>query len=343
MDTPTHMLLGAAIAVAVVGRRAAPWKPALWGAIGAGVPDLDLLINHGDAISNMTRHRAETHSLFWLTLASPALAWLSARIHRDVGGRFPHWWFAIWLAMISHPLLDWLTVYGTQLLLPFDGTAYGLGSVFVIDLLVTLPLAIGLIGLWRARETRRYRWNAAGLAIALAYLGWSVAAQAYVTGVARDALAARGTIVPTERILVTPTPLNTVLWRIVVLHDDAQNRFYEGFYSLLDPDRHIPFEAFDRGLELRPVLEPLPPVRTMQQFTDGFYKLGRHANYLTLTDLRMGQEPHYVFRFSVARKVGDRIEPVRPDNVGGRQGDVRAALSWLWRRILGDRQPPPWR
>ena len=72
MDSVTQIALGAAVGVAVMGRRTAVWKSALWGAVAGTLPDLDAFIDHGDAILNMTRHRAESHALFYLTLAAPA-------------------------------------------------------------------------------------------------------------------------------------------------------------------------------------------------------------------------------------------------------------------------------
>ena len=54
-------------------------------------------------------------------------------------------------------------------------------------------------------------------------------------------------------MLVTPTPFNTLLWRIVLLDDE---HYDEGFHSLLDPltgpARPIRFERFERGAEFEP-------------------------------------------------------------------------------------------
>ena len=74
MDSLTQMALGAAVTVAVMGRRTAAWKAAAWGALAGTLPDLDAFIDHGDAVLNMTLHRANSHSLLWLTLGAPALA-----------------------------------------------------------------------------------------------------------------------------------------------------------------------------------------------------------------------------------------------------------------------------
>jgi len=81
MDSLSQAALGAAVGLAAMGRRTAPWKAALWGAVCGTLPDLDVLIDHGDAVRNMTLHRAESHALFWLTLASPLLAGGIAALH----------------------------------------------------------------------------------------------------------------------------------------------------------------------------------------------------------------------------------------------------------------------
>ena len=48
------------------------------------------------------------------------------------------------LTLLAHPVLDAFTVYGTQLLLPFSDYPAGLGSIFIIDPLFTVPLLAGL-------------------------------------------------------------------------------------------------------------------------------------------------------------------------------------------------------
>ena len=226
MDSLTQIALGSAVTVAVMGRRTAAWKAALWGGIAGTLPDLDALIDHGDAVLNMVLHRAESHALFFLTLAAPVLAWIAARCHgeRDRLGR---WWLALWLALITHPLLDTMTVYGTQLLQPFSDHPYGVGSVFIIDPAYTVPLIVGVVAALRAPTG--LRWNLAGLALSTAYLGWSVVAQQQVERVARASLAAQG--ITAERLLVTPAPFNTVLWRVVAT---TPTHYYEGPRSLLD-------------------------------------------------------------------------------------------------------------
>ena len=247
MDSLTHIALGAAVGTAVLGRKVGP-RAAAWGAICATLPDLDVLLPYGDPVRDFTFHRAESHSLFWLTVTSPALALLIYRLHRRAGASYREWLALVWLALVTHPLLDAMTVYGTQLLLPFSDYPVGVGSVFIIDPLYTVPLIAGIVGwLWlRNRDAvRAQRWNAAGLALSTLYLGWTVAAQSHVEGVVNRALAASD--LAEGRVLVTPSPFNSVLWRIVVMDDGA---YHEGYFSLFDEQPTVRLTRHASGAQL---------------------------------------------------------------------------------------------
>lgn len=328
MDSLTQIALGSAVAVAVMGRRTAVWKAALWGGIAGTLPDLDAFIDHGDAILNMVRHRAETHSLIYLTLFSPLLAWIVARLHRE-RHLFLHWWLALWLVLITHPLLDTMTVYGTQLLQPFTDHPFGVGSMFIIDPAYTLPLLVGVIAaLVLSKGGRGLRWNTVGLVLSTAYLGWSVAAQQVATQVARASLQQQG--VSADRLLVTPAPFNTVLWRLVAV---TPTHYMEGYYSLLDARSVVRWTQHDRGPELIGRHGHSEPVARIADFSHGFYRLRTTSDgHLQVTDLRMGQEPTYVFNFDVGP-----VESVGsvPASHRSSRPDTAAALAWLWQRARG--------
>jgi len=333
MDSLSQLALGAAVGMATMGRRTALWKAALWGGVCGTLPDLDAFIDHGDPIRDMTFHRAESHALFWLTLAAPLLAAAIARLHGE-WTLFRRWWLAVWLVLVTHPLLDWMTVYGTQLALPFTDRPFALGSLFIIDPLYTVPLLVGVIAALILRNTRGLRWNHVGLALSTLYLAWSVGAQQQVRAVAQASLSQQG--ITAERLLVTPTAFNTVLWRVLAVSGDT---YHEGFYSLLDDTPRIDFDAFPRGTALYEATRDHWHVARMAWFTHGFFRMTQHGDELRLTDLRMGQEPTYSFTFVVARH-GSDWRPVTPVLVGMRP-DIERGLSWLWRRLQGERLPPP--
>ncbi|MEY4258953.1 MAG: hypothetical protein RJA56_1854, partial [Pseudomonadota bacterium] len=205
MDSLTQIALGASIGVAVMGRRTAAWKAAVWGGVAGLLPDLDVLLDHGDPVLNMVLHRAETHALFWLALASWPLAWCVSRIQGQAH-ELRRWWAVIALALMTHPILDWFTIYGTQLFLPFTDEALGLGSLFIIDPLYSLPLMAGVV--WALRGSLAgWRANTWGLAWSCGYIAWSVVAQQHVLQHAHTSLRAAG--LPTEQVFVTPAPFNT--------------------------------------------------------------------------------------------------------------------------------------
>jgi inner membrane protein len=348
MDSVTQFVLGASVGVAAMGRRAPAWQAALWGGVCATLPDLDVLIDHGDPISNMTFHRAESHSLFFVSLVSPLLAWLIWRIHRGAAG-FRRWWLAVWLALVTHPLLDWLTVYGTQLGLPFTDYPFAIGSIFVIDPVYTVVLAIGVVAALAAGRgesaAKGRRWNLAGLALGTAYLAWSLVAQQLVTTIATASLREQG--IPAQRLLVVPTAFNTLLWRVLAIEGD---RYAEGYYSLFDRDRRIAFRSYPRGEDLYRRSSGNWYVARIAWFSHGFFGMREENGRLLISDLRMGQEPSYTFTFEIppgtaAAQATPPVRPVAEDSSRPRllaqRVDLRAGVTWLWQRMWGGQVPYP--
>lgn len=334
MDSLTQIALGSAVAVATLGRRTATWKAALWGAIAGTLPDLDAFIDHGDAVLNMVLHRGESHALFYLTLLSPLLAWLVTRLHGEAA-LFRRWWLALWLVLITHPLLDTLTVYGTQLLLPWTDHPFAVGSVFIIDPAYTVPLLLGVAVALAAPPGKGLKANAIGLLLSSAYLVWSVLAQQHVTQLARESLRPQG--LADAPLLVTPAPFNTVLWRVLAM---GPEHYAEGHYSLLDGSRQIQWRHFPRGAALAERHTGVDGLRRIADFSHGFYRVDEDQGHLFVTDLRMGQEPSYTFRFNLGTQA-ERATGPRPAQRVSPRIDLRAGLHWLWRRLLGERLAPP--
>jgi inner membrane protein len=334
MDSVSQVALGAAVAVAVMGRRTQPWKAAVWGGLCGTMPDLDAFVEHADPILTMTLHRAESHAVAWLTVASAFLAPVIARLGGNMSWRaLGRWWLATWLTLITHPLLDTMTVYGTRIALPFSREPYGVGSIFIIDPLYTLPLLVGVIA--ALISPRGLRWNRAGLLISTLYVAWSFVAQQYVTAIAREAIQAQS--ISAQRVLVTPTAFNTILWRVLVMTPDA---YYEGFHSLLDFDRELPLDRFERRSALYEPIRESDRVMRVAEFSRGFFAMSETDGRVVMHDLRMGQEPNYSFSFLVARHADDAIAPVAPEQLLVDR-DAGRTLRWIWRRMQGERLPPP--
>jgi inner membrane protein len=263
------------------------------------------------------------------------IAWIASRIHNEQA-LFKRWWLALGLALFTHPLLDWFTIYGTQLWQPFSEQALGLGSMFIIDPLYTLPLLIGVVIALSLRSPTGLRWNAIGLVLSCAYLLWSAFAQQHVLGVARESL--RQQNISVDQMFATPTPFNTVLWRVVAMQKDG---YVEGFHSFFDANNNIRFDKFPHDATLFETTKSLWAVDRMAGFTHGFFRVKMRDGKVALADLRMGQEPNYVFEFVVAEKSGERLAEVRPTLAVGSRGDPSAAFAWLGQRIRGVDIAPP--
>ncbi|MCW8945478.1 MAG: metal-dependent hydrolase [Sedimenticola sp.] len=295
MDSVTQIALGAAVGHAVLGHRVG-YRAALWGALCGTLPDLDVFISMGGPVADFTYHRSFSHSLIVLTLITPIIAWLISKLHPATVQHKKGWHWLVFLSLTTHPLLDSFTIYGTQLFWPILETPVGFGSIFIIDPLYTLPLLMGVITALtlKRKPVLAQRFNRAGLVISTLYLGWSLTMQFQVKRIAEESLASTDS--PTSSLLVTPAPFNTLLWRIVAMDKTG---YHEGYYSLLDKEPKITFTHYSSDNHLLDDLQQHWPVKRLTWFTKGFYKVEHLDGAIAMTDLRMGAEPDYVFRFKV--------------------------------------------
>ncbi len=330
MDSVTQMALGASIGQVVLGRqigRAAP----LLGAVLGTLPDLDVVIPYGGAVENFTYHRSFSHSVLVLTLVAPLIAWLIGLLmrHRAPDIAYGRWWLMTWLVLITHPLLDGFTIYGTQLLWPLSEHPFSGSVIFIIDPLYTLPLLIGLWMVIFRRSENAHRVNTIGLACSTVYLAWACAAKLNVENIARDSFAVQG--VSYRQLVATPMPFNTIGWRVIARQSDG---YIEAYYSLLD-DR--PWISGDRYPSDEALLEPIAdhwPVTRLQWFTHGFYKAEQIGSDVVIKDIRMGIEGSYVFGFKVAEVTDTGVQPVANSNYPIQVDFERLPL--IARRVLGE-------
>ena len=126
--------------------------------------DLDVLVPFADAVADFTYHRSFSHSLLVLAALTPLMVWLILRAHPQTRPERGRWALLVYAVFATHVLLDALTIYGTQILWPLDHTPFGLGSIFIIDPLYTLPLLVGLAAALALRHRPPgLRANAVGL------------------------------------------------------------------------------------------------------------------------------------------------------------------------------------
>lgn len=302
-------------------------KALLVGAALGTLPDLDVFIDYGDAVRNFTYHRGFSHSLFVLAPFS-LLLWLALRRWwAPVRAAPGPWLAAISLALLTHPLLDAHTAYGTQLFWPMTVPPTMWGTIFIIDPLYTLPLLIGvLVTVFATKAATASRFLIAGVTLSTAYLGWTWIAQSVIATKVEDALASRD--MSGASVFITPTPLNTLLWRIVVQTDDG---YLEGFESLIADEESIHFESYESDRQSLLDAGDVWAVQRLRWFSSDFVKASVVEGRLLLTDLRMGQEPMYVFTHVVAEFGNPHWKPIPTKHIPIELED--RALGRTWQRI----------
>lgn len=327
MDSVTQIALGAAVGEATLGRRVGN-RAMLWGALCGTLPDLDVFVPLGDAVRDFTYHRSFTHSLLVLALLTPAVVWLILKCHP---GTRPHWrgWMAlVYLVFATHALLDSFTVYGTQIFWPLSEHPMTWSTIFIIDPAYTLPLLVGVVAalvMTREKPTG-HRLNWLGLTASTAYLAWTLAAKLHVEDVARESLARQG--IAYEHLLTVPAPFNSIVWRVVAVRVDG---YHDGFYSMLDAERRVTMRVYPSDPALLAGIEDTWAVRRLQWFTKGFYSVGRVGDAVVITDLRMGLEESYAFRFKVGAIGNPHAHPVTPERLPPVRDMSR--LGKVWDRI----------
>ena len=327
MDSLSQAALGASVAgaLAPAGHRG---KAMLIGAGLGTLPDLDVFIDFGGAVENYTYHRGFSHSLFVLAPFS-ALLWLLLRRWWAPVREDPlRWLAAISLALLTHPLLDAHTAYGTQLFWPLTVPPTSWATLFIIDPLYTLPLLVGVL-LAAFRRKAGGMALRVGLAISTLYVGWSWMAQATVSRNVEDTLASMQ--LEDAPVFLTPTPLNTLLWRVVVLTDGG---YLEGFDSLMIGEGTMRFTAYPSAVDAMEDAGDVWAVNRLRWFARDFVKARIDKDRLVISDLRMGQEPTYAFNHVVAARGNPHWNAIPAERLPMSLGD--RALARTWDRIWSD-------
>lgn len=293
MDSISQIVLGASISHVALGEKLGK-RALILGAVVGTLPDLDILVPYADAIESFTYHRSWSHSLFVLTLFSFPLAKLCQRHFSKIELSYGRWWFGLWLVLVTHPLLDGFTVYGTQIWWPLSAPPTAWGSVFIIDPVYTVPLIVGVAIASRRRWLRAKPAVVTGLVISTMYLGWTLVAQHITRQNVTETLAQSS--IEADHILIAPFPFS-LLWRVVVV---TEHDYLEGYSSLLDNNSNISMDTYNNGKQACGEWLTHWPVQRMDWFTHGAFALSVKNNVLVLSDLRMGVEDDYVFEFAVA-------------------------------------------
>lgn len=317
MDSLTQIVLGAAVGEAVLGKKAGK-KAMVWGAIAGTIPDLDVLSNFFlSDFESLLFHRGITHSILFGLIISPILAYLVNKIHPAEKTTFTDWLKLFLWCIITHPLLDIFTNYGTQLFYPFSDYRIAFNTIFVIDPLYTLPLLISCIFCFfsKATPSKRQRFNQLALILSTAYLVFTCFNKWYI----ENQLLAR---IRKQEIayidfMTTPAPFSNVLWSVIIRQED---KYQVGYYSWFDDSDEFYLSTIPRKQELLKDFLPNEKVEQLIIFSKGFYELEKTSNGLIFNDLRFSTvsgwfnvNDAYIFSFLLKREGDDvRITKIEP-------------------------------
>ena len=254
------------------------------------------------------------------------------------------WTLLAFGAVVTHPILDCFTAYGTQILQPFAPSRVAWNTISVADPLYTLPFLVLLV--WartRVRGSgRRARLNTAGLVISTIYLGLTVANYFNVENVLENSTASAG--IEDGGHVISPTILNNVLWGATV-QEPARDVYYYSQYSLFDEARNFqPFVRIDGRHDLLAPYAADRDVRIIRWFTKEFYGVlpGRTEGGIQVNDLRFGllnpERPEARSSYIFSWEVDTTVHPVRviTENAGpNEEVDPGEMFGRLWERVKG--------
>lgn len=290
MDSLTQLTFGAAVGEAVLGKKVGN-KALLWGAFAGTLPDLDVVFSlFMDPVDYLSVHRGFSHSFFFPFIAAPLLAFIAQRVHRrSAEASFFQWSNLFFWCLLTHPLLDAMTGYGTQLLYPLTRYGFEFNTIFIIDPAFTLPLLISVIAVGFCRREapwRRY-WSRAGLGLSLTYLIFTIPLKLSAVPHFERALEAQE--IDYQRLRTFPNPLTSLYWR--GLAETPGGNYVEGHFSHLWEQPEIRFTTIPGRHELLEEygIADSYAVGELLWFSKGYYAVREpEQSRLMFHDLRFG-------------------------------------------------------
>ncbi len=336
MDSLTQIVLGASVGEAVLGKKIGN-RAMLWGAIAGTIPDLDVFLKYiVDDITSTEMHRGFSHSLIFCVLMAPILGWIVQKIHKKREPTRKDWnWLFFW-ALVTHPLLDAHTTWGTQLFWPFEyRVAYK--NIFVADPLYTIPflLLVLLAMFFKRTNPKRAKINKWALIISSSYMALTFVLKTIAHNKFKTALEDQK--IEYVEMDSQPTPLNTILWSSQV---ETKTGMRFGSYSLLDSKPIVFHPEIPKKHSL---LEPYMDCKQVQQIikiSAGWYYVEKVDDGLLFTDVRfgpMGYEPDspYMWKYHIKKNPDGKTVVERlvftPGSI-----NMSKAFSDLTQRIKGN-------
>ncbi len=336
LDTLTHIVLGACIGEVIAGKQLGK-KALLLGALAQNIPDIDIAASFWlPTTADLLSHRGFTHSILFALLLSPLLARLSARLFSSSGMTFRRWLYFWGIQIFIHIFIDAFNAYGTGWFEPFSHFRVSFNTLFVADPLLSIwPLIAFLVLLvMRKNHTKRKLWSLLALSLSSAYLLLSISFKLVIDN--RVAQNLKSNNESNSRFFTTPTPLNILLWYIVVQKDSG---YSTGYSSILDSHPVINYHYSSRNEYLLSMPCDATDKKNLLRFSQGYYTAELRHDSLVFNDLRFGEilgwereNPQPVFYYYLQYPGSNKLIVQR----GRFAGWDKAAVRRFIRRICGE-------
>lgn len=244
------------------------------------------------------------------------------------------WTKLMFWSLITHPLLDCHTTWGTQLFWPLKAKL-AWNNIFVLDPLYTVPfMVLVIIAMFYARQSATRKWLVvSGIYISSIYMIWSLGAKWHTYKIFKQNLAEQQ--IEYTRITTVPTPFNTFLWSGTA---DSDSFYYSGLYSIFDKEPKIIFNKIPTNHKAISQFENSETISRLKLLSKNWYVIQENADSsLQFNDARFGpmylkeNKPQYGFGYKL-KKDTEKIIVTQPEPEVEQMGEV---MSILWHRIWG--------
>jgi inner membrane protein len=248
------------------------------------------------------------------------------------------WILLFFVAIVTHPILDTFTTYGTQLFQPFSNYRVSFCNISVADPLYTIPLITALVLMAKHAKEKNIRRKLVwiGLALSSLYMVFTLWNKTHINSVFEKSLVESK--IDYKRYMTSPTILNNVLWFCIAEREDD---FVYGLYSVFDTKNRVALETIPKNYDVLAAKKSDHTVNTLNWFSDGYYTIiEREGSIMQLNDMRFGifddgnGNEDYIFRFDLQKDSSGDYILVREQ--AGPPNDKRLDIfKQLWERIKG--------
>jgi len=253
---------------------------------------------------------------------------------------FIQWVWMFFLALVTHPILDCFTTYGTQFLLPFSSERIAFNNIAVADPLYTVPFLLCLITamFYHRSDARRSFWNNTGLIISSLYMILTIYNKSRINTIFENSLSREQ--ITYSRYMTTPTILNNILWSGIAESDSA---YYYGMYSFFDKTKVFKINKIDKNRDsYKDALENDSTLKTLRWFSNDYFVIHRKSSdSLEYSDLRFGtfkmkaSDPEqFVFKFNIKEYPAGTFH-LTDQGTRPRDANFSEAFTALWNRMIG--------